>query len=223
MYQGGKGKTYQHLINLMPPHKKYIEPFLGFGSVLRKKKPAEINIGNDLDERCLVDFDKHIQASLFNMDAVELLSNIELCDNTLVYCDPPYVSSTRRKKKIYRHEYTDLEHERLLQHLLKQSCMVLISGYENEIYNHYLKDWNSISFSSQTQNGVRTECVWFNFTKPKVLHDTRYLGSSFRERETIKRRQQRLKRKFLDMDPVERSAMIRWLNSEFPTLGNNYE
>lgn len=51
-YPGGKnGKgVYQTIINLMPPHEVYIEPFLGSGAILRKKRPAPVNIGMDLDE-----------------------------------------------------------------------------------------------------------------------------------------------------------------------------
>lgn len=50
-YPGGKSGAgvYQKIINLMPPHQVYIEPFLGGGSVLRRKRPAQHNIGIDLD------------------------------------------------------------------------------------------------------------------------------------------------------------------------------
>jgi len=51
MYPGGKngGGAYQTLINLMPPHSVYVEPFLGSGAVMRMKRPAGVNIGLDLD------------------------------------------------------------------------------------------------------------------------------------------------------------------------------
>ena len=51
-YPGGKGGdgVYQTIINLMPPHKIYIEPFLGAGAIMRAKRPAPISsIGVDID------------------------------------------------------------------------------------------------------------------------------------------------------------------------------
>jgi len=219
MYPGGKGKSYQQLINLMPVHKTYIEPYLGAGAVFKNKKPAQTNIGNDLDVAC-TDGLKHLNyAAFFNEDALSLLKAQTLCNETLVYCDPPYVKETRRKHKIYRFEYSDAQHEALLRFLLKQNCMVMISGYQSDLYQDYLNGWNFYSFSSQTQNGIRQECVWFNYDKPNALHDSRFVGQNFRERQTIKRRQSRLKRKFQEMDPVERSAFMDWLNTEFPLQG----
>ena len=50
-YPGGKGASgvHQNIINLIPPHDVYIETHLGGGSILRRKRPAPINIGIDLD------------------------------------------------------------------------------------------------------------------------------------------------------------------------------
>ena len=54
-YPGGKNGSgvYQTIINLMPPHEVYIEPFLGAGAVMRLKRPAARNIGIDLDPEAL--------------------------------------------------------------------------------------------------------------------------------------------------------------------------
>jgi hypothetical protein len=42
VYAGGKNGAgvYQTIINLMPPHDVYIEPFLGGGAIMRQKRPA---------------------------------------------------------------------------------------------------------------------------------------------------------------------------------------
>src|SRR5216684_1286815 len=54
-YPGGKNGAgvYQRIISLMPPHRVYIEPFLGGGAVWRLKLPAAVNIGLDLDPRVI--------------------------------------------------------------------------------------------------------------------------------------------------------------------------
>ena len=50
-YPGGKGGAgvYQTIINGMPRHEVYVEPFLGGGAVMAAKRPACLNIGVDLD------------------------------------------------------------------------------------------------------------------------------------------------------------------------------
>ena len=54
-YPGGKGGAgvYQTIINQMPPHTVYIEPFLGGGAVMAAKRPAGLNIGVDLDAEAI--------------------------------------------------------------------------------------------------------------------------------------------------------------------------
>jgi DNA adenine methylase len=50
-YPGGKGGAgvYQTIINGMPRHEVYVEPFLGGGAVMAAKRPACLNIGVDLN------------------------------------------------------------------------------------------------------------------------------------------------------------------------------
>ena len=52
-YPGGKGKCFQRLINLMPEHATYIETHLGGGAVMRHKRPAQRNIGIDVDAQVI--------------------------------------------------------------------------------------------------------------------------------------------------------------------------
>lgn len=56
-YPRGKAGSgvYQNIINLIPPHDVYIETHLGGGAILRKKRPAIVNIGLDIDPD-IIDF-----------------------------------------------------------------------------------------------------------------------------------------------------------------------
>ena len=52
-YPGGKGRTFQHVINLIPPHRVYIETHLGGGAVMRHKRPSAYSIGIDADQKVI--------------------------------------------------------------------------------------------------------------------------------------------------------------------------
>jgi 16S rRNA G966 N2-methylase RsmD len=57
-YPGGKNGAgvYQKIINLMPPHQSYYEPFLGGGAILLHKRPAGRNVGIDLNAQAIANF-----------------------------------------------------------------------------------------------------------------------------------------------------------------------
>lgn len=218
-YPGGKGKTYQHLINLMPPHEVYIECFLGGGSVLRHKKPARASIGIDLDERAIAGC-APLRAtvpdlSLVQQDALAFLRGYAFEGTELVYADPPYLAQTRRGGRLYRHEYTDEQHVALLDVLRELPCAVMISGYDSPLYRSRLRGWRRSTFRSKTHVDVREESVWMNYPVPAALHDARFLGDSFRERQQIQRRLATLRRRVHAMPAPERSEFMRWLNENF--------
>ena len=69
-------------------------------------------------------------------------------------------------------------------------------------------------FEAKTHVGMREEWVWFNYQKPIVLHDDRYLGSDFREREVIKRRQDRLRNRISKLSESEQASLSKWLSNQ---------
>jgi len=228
-YPGGKGKCYQHIINILPPHDTYIETHLGGGAVLRHKKPASNSIGVDLDPDVIRNWRRLFPslASYVEADAVEFLASWHFFGDELVYCDPPYLSSTRRRARVYRHDYSTADHERLLGVLIKLPCRVVVSGYPSELYEECLAGWGAKIFMAKTHIDFRQEKLWFNFEAPKRLHDPRHLGDDFRERQTIKRRLQRLQRRITTLSSPERHVLSEWLddllqekdeNAGFPLL-----
>jgi hypothetical protein len=152
---------------------------------------------------------------LVNDDAVRYLSTFPFKGNELVYCDPPYLHSTRRGGRIYKYEYEVEDHERLLRVLVDLPCMVMVSGYASSLYDDRLRGWRKHTFMAKSHTDVREETVWMNFSEPTVLHDARYLGSTFRERQAIQRKKQSLCRRVTALDRHERSDFIRWMSTTF--------
>lgn len=212
IYPGGKGAVYQRLINLMPPHEVYIETHLGGGAVIRHKRPASYNIGIEKDPKVLAWWKKihPLPFRLVHDDAYNFLRNYQFTGSELVYCDPPYLQSTRkgRERKLYRFDYSYHEHSMLLQLLRSLPCKVLISGYESVLYKEMLQDWHTHTFEAVCHNGIGLEWVWMNYAPPLELHDYRYLGDTFRERERIKRKTQRWVANLKSMPVLERQAIL---------------
>ena len=243
---GGKGKIYQNIINLIPPHETFISAFLGNCAIMRSKLPAARNIGLDLNKETLNNF-KYLAASLnmevtadisknvdvsgdiainddsgqlgsinnnlelYIIDALKFLSNYNYKGNEFVYCDPPYLMETRSsKRKYYKHEMlSKTEHLKLLNLIKTLNCKIMISGYYSELYMDELNNWNYKYFNSVTRSGkIAKEYIWYNYDDPIKLHDYRYLGNNFRERERIKRKKLRWLERLKKMDVLERQAIF---------------
>ena len=251
-YPGSKWNIASQIVNLIPEHHSYVEPYFGSGAVLFNKTASNIETINDLDSdvvnlfRCIqkdadklakiiatIPFSREIyeyqfkidkepidpfecaagflvkcwqghgfrtngykvgwkndvqgresmyalrnwyhlpewiidiverlrQVQIENRPAVEVIKRFSY-ENVFMYIDPPYLLGTRAGKQ-YRHEMTDGDHEELLKVLLQNKAKIMISGYESNLYNEYLKDWNKVYFSSYAEHGKpRTEVVWMNY------------------------------------------------------------
>ncbi len=218
IYPGGKNSdgVYHAIINQLPPHNTYVEPFLGSGAILRLKKPAPVaSIAIDADAAAV----KRWKPNPYKIPNLRVLQTDALdwleCEGprlealTLVYLDPPYLLETRFSKgRIYKYELTDDDHRRLLSIITKLHCMVAISGYWSVMYDDALHDWRAITYQAGTRGGVRTEYLWTNYPEPLALHDYRYLGKNFRERELLTRKKKRLRAKLRKMKPLERYALL---------------
>lgn len=254
-YPGSKWNIAGQLVNLIPPHHSYVEPFFGSGAVLFNKPASDIETVNDLDSdvtnlfRCIQrdserlarivmttpfsheEYDEQFEIpegaicidsferaagflvrcwqghgfrtngykvgwkndvvgrerayALWNwyrlpewiIDIAERLRKVQIenrpafevikrfnHDGVFMYIDPPYLLGTRAGNQ-YKHEMTDEDHEEMLKELLHSKAKIMISGYESDMYNDYLKDWNKKTFSSCAEHGKpRKEVVWMNYS-----------------------------------------------------------
>ena len=215
-YPGGKGGVYQKIINFMPPHEVFIETHLGGGAIIRNKRPTKRNIGIEINPNVIEKWSaiNQIDMELIHGDAVKFLKSHQFTGKELVYSDPPYLREVRRKYyPLYKYEYTRQQHIELLEVIKSLPCMVMISGYESALYTESLKDWNTYSFRATTNHGMATEWIWMNYPSPKELHDYRYLGDTFRERERIKKRSKRWVARLKTMPVLERQALLSAISS----------
>ncbi len=298
-YPGGKAGAgvYQRIINQIPPHEVYVEPFLGDGAVMRRKRPAARNIGVEIDAAvataflqdpdagfsggalevhncCGIEWLKHA----FGIYRVERSTDAERsCDarsrdggrqgsqnlaapaavaafggvvprsggpqneavkptgaaagvaryrgftRWFVYCDPPYLMSTRSGRRLYKNEMTVGQHAELLAVIKRlpgpgavaesggraRVVYVAISGYASPLYSAELQDWRCISFNAMTRGGrVAREHLWMNYPEPAELHDYRYLGDEKRERERVTRKVRTWAAGLQRLPSLERQAIL---------------
>ena len=88
-------------------------------------------------------------------------------EDALIYCDPPYPSSTRKAKSRYAHEMSEGDHRELLAALLTSPAAVAISGYACELYDSALAGWDRTEIKAHARStsgsaAPRIEVVWRN-------------------------------------------------------------
>ena len=258
-YPGSKWNIAPQLVNLIPEHHSYVEPYFGSGAVLFNKPISNIETVNDLDSEvtnlflCIQreperlarlvmttpfsreTYDKQFEipdgtecvdlyerATIFlikcwqghgfrtngykvgwkndvvgrerayalwnwyrlpewiigiaerlrmvqieNRPALEVIERFNY-ENVFMYLDPPYVLGARSGKQ-YKHEMSDSQHEDMLKLVLQSKAKIMISGYESDMYNEYLKDWDKCYMSSCAEHGKpRTEVVWMNYSENQL-------------------------------------------------------
>lgn len=209
-YRGGKGRSFREIVNLMPPHARYIETHLGGGAVLRKKRAADVTIGIELDEQVVGRWRDNPMdgVTVLHGDCMELLPRLEPGPEDLVYSDPPYPSASRRWPRCYRHDYTDLQHHALLDMLCSLPSRVIVSGYRNTLYDGRLADWHRTDYQATTRHGIVIESAWTNYEPGLPLHDYTYAGRDFREREMLRRRRQGITRSLQRADAISLHAAL---------------
>lgn len=108
-------------------------------------------------------------AEIENINAFDLIKKYNRKD-CLIYVDPPYLLSTRKQKYYNVEMEKDEQHIELLNILKEHSGPVIISGYDNKLYQDILKDWNRLYIETNAEQGKkRVEVLWFNYDLPTQI------------------------------------------------------
>jgi len=157
---------------------------------------------------------------IFNRDAFDSLKTFVASSlfwgwndpaDVLIYCDPPYQRSSRSTKTaIYQFEMLEGdEHSDLCDLLLQIPAKIMLSGYENDLYNSKLRGWRKETIPTTNRAGTKmVETVWLNFPEPFELHDYRFLGTDFHDRDRIKKKARRWIANLQGMPATERYAVF---------------
>ncbi len=110
-----------------------------------------------------------LRVQIENAPALEVLRRYD-SDDTLFYCDPPYIHGSRGDRQAYRYEMSDDDHRRLAETLRGVKAKVALSGYHNPLMQELYSGWQCVEAPEKLCHSVktlRTEVLWVNYELPK--------------------------------------------------------
>lgn len=224
-YFGGKNHLYQAIINLVPKHERFVELFAGSAAVARHLARASEAIVVEKDPQQVLWLKARRELSghrVVGGDAFQVLVQgaSSWGTDTVLFADPPYPIKDRRDARArYRCELDDKQHRRLVELLRASRARVLVCGHPWGMYPRAFADWKRHEFATGLRSGrAGVECVWTNFDNPYPLHDYRYYGENKRTRQDLRRRIERQRTLFEQMNPHHRTAILRELVTAFGRL-----
>lgn len=137
------------------------------------KSPRNPQLWQDLPQIVYEVCDRLREAHIENRNALELIQRYNNPE-VLLYLDPPYLLNLR-KRNIYKNEMTDDQHRELLDLIRASKAQIILSAYDNELYNTELKDWYTADKVTTAQFGIhRTEKLYMNFCPGLLtfMHDS---------------------------------------------------
>ncbi|MEI7587727.1 DNA adenine methylase [Runella sp.] len=113
-----------------------------------------------------------LRVQIENRPAIDIIKLYDSTD-TLFYCDPPYIHTTRGDTSSYGYEMTDSQHEELADVLSKAEGKVAISNYDCDLMNdlYPAPKWKKLISEEKTIHSTkdkRQEVLWVNYEENNV-------------------------------------------------------
>jgi DNA adenine methylase len=106
-----------------------------------------------------------LRVQIEHAPALEVIQRYD-SEETLFYCDPPYVHDSRGDSKAYAHEMTNNDHRKLAAVLHSVRGKVALSGYDGDMMSELYKDWTRIEAPVKMCHSKKTprqEILWVNY------------------------------------------------------------
>ncbi len=147
-------------------------------SYSRSGQEARVSRWYNLPDRLMMVVERLRHVRIENRDAREIVQMFSDRPATLIYLDPPYI--TKRGHRYVIDVKDESFHTELLELCCNARCMILISGYDNELYRGTLTKkagWSHSTIETKTRDTTgrdyaRTELLWCNALFKKAA----YLG-----------------------------------------------
>lgn len=110
--------------------------------------------------------DLHLRLKSVIIENLDIFDLLDRYDNKKVfmYLDPPYIQSTRKSNQKYAIEMSDKTHKKLCKRLLDFKGKLLISGYDNPIYDILTDNgFKKVTFTPK-QLCKTKETIWMNYS-----------------------------------------------------------
>ena len=111
-----------------------------------------------------------LRVQIENGSAIEVIRRYD-SEETLFYCDPPYVHASRGDANAYKYEMSDLEHQELASVLRSVSGRVALSGYKCDLMDELYFDWfvtRAPIRNIHSTKQPRQEILWTNYDPRRV-------------------------------------------------------
>lgn len=113
-----------------------------------------------------------LRVQIENRSAIDIIKLYD-SEDTLFYCDPPYIHSTRGDNKAYGYEMTDQQHVELAEVLNHVEGKVAVSNYDCPLMDklYPAPKWRKIYAPLKQINSthdLRQEVLWLNYPETEI-------------------------------------------------------
>ena len=113
-----------------------------------------------------------LRVQIENRPAIQVIKTYD-AEETLFYCDPPYLHSTRGDKNAYKFEMTDEEHLALAKTLNQVKGLVAFSNYDSDFFDDVFPQdkWFKTYAPEKTIHSTkqkRQEVLWTNYDPKQI-------------------------------------------------------